>query len=139
MKSIEHYLSRTEKVGDCLIWSGALATDGYPIVFRNKKLHREVYKHFHEQEDIDDKVVRHTCDNPTCINPDHLLSGTPADNIRDRDSRERHGLAKLTIKDVREIRDLAAVLKRVTIAERYGVDPRTVSSVILRTHFKHVE
>ena len=35
--------------------------------------------------------VLHTCDNPACCQPTHLYLGTPADNMRDRDTRGRHG------------------------------------------------
>ena len=40
----------------------------------------------------DGMLVRHTCDNPKCVNPDHLILGTPADNARDRSSRGRGGV-----------------------------------------------
>jgi len=35
-------------------------------------------------------LIRHSCDNPPCCNPGHLLTGSPADNMRDRDERGRH-------------------------------------------------
>lgn len=37
------------------------------------------------------KLVLHHCDNPRCINPDHLYLGTDADNVRDREARGRGG------------------------------------------------
>lgn len=142
-RSLEDWLVYTEKQGSCLLWTRALNTDGYPRAGvtgnTNLKVHRVVYQLKHPEEDITGKIIRHSCDNPVCINPEHLLSGTPADNMRDRDSRERHGKAKLSIQDVREIRDLSACLKHVDIAQLYGVNHRTISSVVSRTHFKHVD
>jgi hypothetical protein len=37
-----------------------------------------------------DLVIRHTCDNPPCVNPAHLLAGTQADNNADKMQRGRH-------------------------------------------------
>lgn len=70
---------------------------------RGVRLHREVYcqRHGLRLDDIEGQVVRHTCDNPRCINPDHLIIGTHADNVRDKVERNRqpkgvsHGRAKL--------------------------------------------
>lgn len=36
-------------------------------------------------------LIRHTCDNQRCVNPNHLKPGTHKDNARDRDNRNRHG------------------------------------------------
>ena len=40
-------------------------------------------------EDIKGKVVRHKCDEPKCVNPEHLELGTPKDNMDDRTKRDR--------------------------------------------------
>jgi len=41
-------------------------------------------------------LVRHTCDNPPCVNPEHLLTGTTTDNAQDCISRGRNAQAKKT-------------------------------------------
>ncbi len=90
MSYLDKVFGRCVQEGECLIWTGALNTDGYPRAGiagnSNIKLHRYVCSHYH---DIKDKVVRHTCDNPLCLNPLHLIPGTAADNVRDMDERNR--------------------------------------------------
>ncbi|QBG78459.1 HNH endonuclease [Gordonia phage Walrus] len=85
----------------------------------------------------DGLLVRHQCDNPPCINPDHLLVGTHSDNTHDAVSRERHahgeshGGAKLTETDVRELR--AAHRSGSTyreLAARYGLNRYTVGRIV---------
>lgn len=143
MKDLNYYLSFTvTNENGCMEWQRCLNSDGYPRAAirgnSNGKVHREVYA-LHTQEDIAGKVIRHTCDNPRCINPDHLISGTPADNVRDMDSRQRRGHSKLTHDQVRAIRAIGDKLTRKEIARMFGVDSRTISSIILRRHWKHVE
>lgn len=57
-------------------------------VKKTTTLHRKVY---YEATGVLPEVVRHTCDNPRCINPDHLIAGTQKDNVRDMFSRGRAG------------------------------------------------
>lgn len=64
-------------------------SDGYgrfQRTYKNKRyqfIHRFVYVFFKE-EILDVEVVRHICNNPSCINPKHLEKGTPYDNMQDR-------------------------------------------------------
>lgn len=83
-------------------------------------------------------VVRHKrCDNPPCCNFDHMATGTKADNSKDMVEKlrspigERHGHAKLTTADVREIRRLVATggLTRREIGARFGVLDGAVSRI----------
>ena len=124
--------------------------DGYAdttIHGRHSTLHRVVYCIHHKISlgSINGKVVRHICDNPSCINPEHLVLGTPADNVRDTWERNRgnpakgenHVQAKLTEEDVREIR------RRTTdpqwlLAKEFGVKRAAISKIQLRTTWKHV-
>lgn len=84
---------------------------GYPQVVVNGKnlsAHRYVYQEFVDGIPAG-MVIRHTCDNRRCINPDHLQTGTLADNAADCVERgrslrgERNNWAKLTEAQVLEI------------------------------------
>ena len=69
---------------------------GYPMIRRNKVFwrgHRYSYT-IHKGDIPEGQVVRHTCDNPNCINPDHLILGTQKDNVKDMLERNRFRDAK---------------------------------------------
>lgn len=88
-------------------------------------------------------VIRHKCDNPSCINPEHLEVGTHADNVADMKSRGRqakgervHG-AKLSEDDVRAI--LADnTSSTYQLAEKYGVSNVSIGKIRNRITWKHV-
>ncbi len=87
----------------------------------------------------DGMVVRHTCDNPKCVNPKHLLVGTQLENANDARMRgrnnagERNGMAKLTWGIVNEIRSMAAEGAPATkIAVRLGVPTKECRRIISR-------
>jgi hypothetical protein len=64
---------------------------GYALVSRGGKehgVHRYVYE-LHHGKVPSTLVILHKCDNPTCINPDHLSAGTQSENMRDRISKGR--------------------------------------------------
>lgn len=84
-------------------------------------------------------VVRHKCDNPSCINPYHLEVGTHADNVEDKIRRGRQpsgeeiANSKLTKDDVRYVKFLIESQYYVgmlrDLAAEYGVDPSTISNI----------
>lgn len=76
-------------------------------------------------------VVYGTCGTPECFNPSHMACGTRTDVNRNNTQ------AILTLGDIQAIRDLAnnGVLN-VTIAERFGVDPSTISDIIRGARWK---
>jgi hypothetical protein len=89
-------------------------------------------------------VVRHTCDNPLCINPDHLILGTQAQNVADREARgrrkdingEKIGTSKLTAEQVYEIR--ASELSYAHLAEIYNVDKSNIAAIKTGKSWKHL-
>lgn len=90
-------------------------------------------------------VVRHTCDNRRCVNPDHLVLGTQDDNVRDMVERGRcprgadHWAAKLTPDTVLEIRArVAAGERQRDVAAAFGVAYITVQRIAQRRTWRHL-
>lgn len=89
--------------------------------------------------------VRHKCDNPRCINPDHLELGTHADNMNDRNVRgraakgSRHGRAVIDEGVLLQVRELlAAGATQRDIAARFNISQRTVCRINRKETWKHV-
>jgi len=93
-------------------------------------------------------IVRHTCDNPPCCNPNHLIPGTDADNAKDKSERgrcydskgEANGYARLTSNDVITIRNRYSTeqIKQKDLAIEYGVSRSTIGDIIRRKKWKHL-
>lgn len=90
--------------------------------------------------------VLHECDNPICVNPKHLSIGTHAKNLGDAKARgrmargESHYLAKLTVTQVREIRERYANGERLfQLAARFNVHRMVIKNVVMRNTWSHVD
>ena len=93
----------------------------------------------------DGMILCHTCDNPPCVNPDHLFLGTHAANAADRNRKgrdahgERHPHALLNEALVIEIRRAVNSGERqADVARRLGFATSTISGVVKRHSWKHV-
>lgn len=134
----ERILATIKKVGDCWIWQGSISNRGIPrLKYKSKttSAHRAAYIAF--KGPVPDKLlVCHTCDNPLCVNPEHLYSGTALDNVRDRTERTGidhvpkglpHWNAKFSDKQILEVLK-ATGLHRI-IAKKYGMSRGYVSQL----------
>lgn len=83
----------------CWEWKAGLHTAGYGAISVSGKkegAHRVAYELF--VGPIGEGLcVLHTCDNPPCVNPEHLFLGTLVENNRDRDAKGRHGESRVMI------------------------------------------
>jgi len=68
---------------------------GQFLLYENKKVraHRFIYEYYYGPI-LDDLIIRHKCDNPSCCNPNHLITGTQIDNVNDMIERKRQNNVK---------------------------------------------
>lgn len=132
----------------CWEWQGYRDPVGYGRICRTL-MHRHAWKLAHGDIPVG-LCVLHRCDNPPCVNVDHLFLGTQADNLRDMTAkgRRRHGhpvgeqscLAKLTAEQVLAIRARAATGERQAhLAREYGITRQGVYRIVRRLCWRHLE
>ena len=148
---LPNYLERkisTEPNSGCWIWLGSMDKDGYGKTSHTTSgLKRHVRSHRIVYELLVGPIPKgalllHGCDNPCCVNPDHMFCGTQGDNIADRDRKGRtsrgedHVCATITTEKVLAIR--AASGRLSDIAAEHGVTPSHAWLIRDRRIWKHV-
>lgn len=139
---------KVNPITDCWEWQGSTKGMGYGYTIigsrkdgtrRTASTHRLAYEEW-KGEIPNGYFVCHKCDNPRCINPEHLFVGTRQDNIDDRERKGRNIVkfgedksnSKLTMKDVKDARWERAY-KGTTyqaLADKYGVGKHTIMNAI---------
>lgn len=153
---VDRFNAKVERGDGCWLWLGK-KRDGYGRVFvdgpRYVSATHMALLVFRGEYVPEGLRVCHRCDNPPCVNPDHLFIGTQADNILDMTAKgrgvppppnatknrargERSGMSKLTeeaVIEIRRSREPSSVL-----AKRFNVNHSTVSAARRGVTWRHV-
>lgn len=133
-------VDHSRELGPCWRVRGAHTGNGYVQVAvtpaRKMSAHRAAYIAWKGQIGPG-MVVRHMCDNPPCINPEHLLVGTQKENRRDAVERDRtvfgsnHSQSKLTEGDARRIVELRNQgVGSTALSEMFGVSRTIIKKIV---------
>lgn len=153
---IRRFESQFTKTAGCWVWKACKRYGTFSYRGKDVAAHRFAYRIYVGQ--IPNKLqVCHSCDNPKCVNPNHLFLGTQKDNLDDmlsesRDNRtgpitsakgERHGRHKLTKSQVLEIRRRHLRTgyyksNSQSLAEEFGVDYTMINKIVSRKYWTHI-
>lgn len=85
------FQEKVDKTDSCWNWKAYTDKDGYGIFSlqnKNHRAHKLAYL-WNKGEIPEGLNVCHSCDNPSCVNPDHLWLGTQKDNQQDMAQKGR--------------------------------------------------
>lgn len=144
----QRFLSKVKTGNGCHAWVGTKFSTGYGAFWfkgQNRGAHRIAWE-MTNGEIPKGLFVCHKCDNPACVNVEHMFLGTIQDNNEDKRIKERQArgesqaASKLTEEDVREIRAIYSQggISQTELGRRYGVGHTLISYVVNKIYWKHV-
>lgn len=136
----QRFWEKVSKGEDCWEWLSAFSSRGYGVFWKGRE-ERSVFAHRYSYELAkgpipEGMVIMHSCDNPRCVNPDHLSYGSIRDNALDAMHKGRlaegvrnGGGRKLTEDQVREIWNTRKSIGCKRAATVFGVSSQTIKSI----------
>lgn len=132
----------------CWYWTGYVNPRGYGVIKIGRKAmlaHRFGYL-LHKGEIPNGLFACHRCDNPTCVNPDHIFLGTNQDNINDMKMKGRsqdnlghkNPRAKLNEEQVLIIRSISHLHSPKSLALMFDVSRACIYDVLNRKRWNHI-
>lgn len=146
--SPHRFWDRVTRGNECWLWQGPLE-DGYGRLRwgsrRMERAHRVAWILTHGNIPPG-MYVLHSCDMRSCVNPAHLFLGDSLTNMRDRNRKERQargervGSAKLTAKQVRQLRHRYAAgdISMARLAQLFGISRGYVWALVRRRNWQHI-
>lgn len=148
----ERFWAKVEKGPDCWMWTGAKS--GGPPAYGYINLGNKVLQRAHRlsyemaKGPIPEGLhILHSCDEPLCVNPQHLFAGDAKANMDDMTSkgRAKHPVGEANHSKLQEFEVLDIRSRRrefgtsyAALASRFGVCPSVVRNIILRKKWKHI-
>ena len=139
----------------CWIWTAGSIRGGYGAFFskgKNILAHRYAYELYREKIPSG-MFVCHKCDNPPCVNPEHLFLGTNLDNFQDMVKKgrasfvnehrivrgEENGLSKLKENQVRKIKQLSATHSQSALSKMFNCHQTNIHYILSGKTWSHVK
>lgn len=140
---------QVEQTPTCWLWKGSLkGQKGYgAIKVKDKKIaaHRFSWQLRYGLEIPKGYFLCHTCDNPQCVNPEHLFLGTPKDNSQDAISKNRMAIGSKNANARLNEEMVISIRKRFddgetysSLAKEFGVTWAAIKGIVVRTSWRHI-
>ncbi len=123
------HFCETWDLNKCWVWPYGTSDYGYGIVYNSGKLHlthRLSFELFNNIKLNKNNIIRHSCDNPPCFNPNHLFEGDHNDN----------GRSKLCEDEVLTI--FYSELSWAHLAHIFEVDRKTIEYIKIKKNWKYL-
>ncbi len=129
----------------CWLWTSRTDHSGYGRYWQDGKhhaAHRVAWAHKHGPIPFG-LIVRHKCDVPCCVNVEHMLLGTHADNVADKVARNRQAVGarspscRLSEDEVRQIRNMQGSHRAIGLL--FGVSHNVVGRIKRRQLWKYLD
>ena len=136
----ELFWRKVKKTETCWLWLGRVTVGGYGRIGKIQILAHRLSWEIHNGPIPKDLFILHKCDNPPCVNPEHLFIGTQIDNMRDCaiNERTKSKLSRETIFKIRSDYATGKFFQR-ELADKYGTTLGIMHHIIRNRSFKHVE